>query len=455
MIACNYSVEIVDIRSVKPSPENDEIYGEVGYDEKMQELIDSIWSRGLEEPIIVSADNYIVSGHRRYFACRQTAMEEIPIRRKSFTRQHSLEQWPRILIEYNPQRVKGARSLLKEAMLRFADQPQQLLKQHKIESIRVDAEFTTVDGIKSVPSIGRRQYEFLKACVDVVNRLKEFWPLQVRQIHYNLLNNPPLTQIVKRSGKPEDHWRYRNTQECYSRLVTLLVSARYHGHISWDAIDDPTRPHFPNRGFDSLSEYVDQQMGSFLCGYHLDRQKSQPRHIEVLGEKNTLLQTLKPVCCEFYVPLTIGRGCCSHTVWRDIARRFKDSGKDRMSLLVLSDHDAAGFDLADDSVRSLRDLWGVPVDFHRVAVNQGQIEELNLQGDFNPEKAAGTKLEKYKERTGADRSWELEALDPSYLQDQVRQAILDNMDMSLYDETVAREGEDVRALAAIRRELAF
>ena len=63
----DYRVEWLSIDSVKPSPENDEIYGKVSdSDSQMGALIDSIRSRGLEEPIIVSADGFIVSGHRRY-----------------------------------------------------------------------------------------------------------------------------------------------------------------------------------------------------------------------------------------------------------------------------------------------------------------------------------------------------------------------------------------------------
>ena len=450
-----YAVEFLPASEIVPSPENDEVYGAVGFDETMLQLISSIKLRGLEEPIIVSADNYIISGHRRYFACVKLGLDEIPIRRKHFSRSEELEHWPKILTEYNPQRVKNARSLLKEALMRHADEPQQLLRRYRKESVDVDATFADVSGTKVIEDIGDRQAEFLNACVDVVNRLKKFWPLQVRQIHYNLLNNPPLTQVVKRSTKPKDHWRYRNTQDCYNRLVNLLVPARYHGHISWNAIDDPTRPQFENSGFRSLAEYIEQEMESFLCDYHLDRQLSQPRHIEVLGEKNTLLQTLKPICEEFYVPLTIGRGCCSHPVWRDIAGRFRRSGKERMSLLVLSDYDAAGFYLAEDAARSLRDLWEIPLDFQRVGVNREQIDEQELQGDFNPEKAEGAKLKKFVERTGSNQSWEIEALDPNYLQEQVRRAILENLDKDAYEETIAQENSDVDQLAEIRSGIMF
>lgn len=63
--AQRFQVDFVDIESIKPSPENDEVYGAVQDDEQMESLIDSIQRRGLEEPLIVSSDSYIISGHRR------------------------------------------------------------------------------------------------------------------------------------------------------------------------------------------------------------------------------------------------------------------------------------------------------------------------------------------------------------------------------------------------------
>ena len=45
-----------------------------------------------------------------------------------------------------------------------------------------------------------------------------------------------------------------------------------------------------------------------------------------------------------------------------------------MVLLVVSDYDPEGLALARDAIRSLRDLWRIPIAYHRVAVRQAQIE---------------------------------------------------------------------------------
>jgi hypothetical protein len=48
--------------------------------------------------------------------------------------------------------------------------------------------------------------------------------------------------------------------------------------------------------------------------------------------------------------------------------------------------------LARDAVRSLRDLWYIPIDYHRVAVTRKQIDEQELYEDYNPAKEDSQQL---------------------------------------------------------------
>jgi ParB/Sulfiredoxin domain len=68
-----YHVEYLPIHSIEPSPENDGIYGKIDRsDEAFIALWNSIHERGLEEPLILTVDGYILSGHRRFAACQLT-----------------------------------------------------------------------------------------------------------------------------------------------------------------------------------------------------------------------------------------------------------------------------------------------------------------------------------------------------------------------------------------------
>ena len=54
------------LKSLRPSPENASLYREVdASDPEIIKLAASIRRLGLREPLVVTSDNYIVSGHRR------------------------------------------------------------------------------------------------------------------------------------------------------------------------------------------------------------------------------------------------------------------------------------------------------------------------------------------------------------------------------------------------------
>jgi hypothetical protein len=443
---------------VKESPENVDIYGEIVDDEQMDNLVDSIGKRGLEEPILASADKFILSGHRRHHACLKLGYTHIPVRIRENISRKGNSQYHRELIEYNPQRIKTVGSILREALLRDNDAADTYaaIKDRREASMSVDAEFMTVAGEKEIDPISNKQQEFLAAVQRVIEKLRPFWPVTIRKVHYGVvsLNPRPFKLTPERSKFSAGHYRYKNDRPSYNALVRLLKSARYLGYVPMNCIDDPTRPQKTFGGFDSVVEFVQQEIEGFITGFHRDRQLDQPRHIEVFGEKNTLYNEIQRACAEYYVPFSLGRGFCSVPVWRDIEKRFRRSGKERMTLIIVSDYDPAGFALADDAIRSLRDLHNVPVDGHRIAVTKEQIEELGLAEDFNPAKEDGERLNKFIRQTGGAKTWEVEAIGSEYLVDQIKAAIEANMDMEVYEQVCEDEEENCEELCRIRERLA-
>ena len=116
--------------------------------------------------------------------------------------------------------------------------------------------------------------------------------------------------------------------------------------------------------------------------------------------------------------------------------------------------DPEGLELADDAIRSLSEFWGLPVDGHRIAVTREQIDELGLTDDFNPAKTTSSRFKKFVERTGGQKTWEVESLEPDYLVGQIKAAIEANMDMDLYERVVQQELRDCEELQTIRRQIA-
>ncbi len=79
-------VPVRSIDSIIPAPENDEIYRAIAWDDpEILALARSIKERGVEEPILVSRDGYIISGHRRRIAGCRDRVTYLASRGKSCT----------------------------------------------------------------------------------------------------------------------------------------------------------------------------------------------------------------------------------------------------------------------------------------------------------------------------------------------------------------------------------
>src|SRR5262245_61618430 len=72
----------IPIYELTPSPENDKLYRPIdSRDPEIVALADSIKQHGLLEPVIATADGYLVSGHRRFAAAKRARLRTIPCRK--------------------------------------------------------------------------------------------------------------------------------------------------------------------------------------------------------------------------------------------------------------------------------------------------------------------------------------------------------------------------------------
>jgi hypothetical protein len=287
----------VQLCDLTPCPENDEVYGSQSLaDPDILSLIASIKDLGVTDPIRTSSDNVIISGHRRRFCAIQAGLAEVPTIREPLSYQENHAEFMKLLVEANEQRKKSAGVLLREAAMRV--DPEKAVQAARTERKERDAELLYGKGSENdveMGSGGQRKLiseaslPFLKAALEVANAHRDYWPLSVRQIHYRLLNDPPLKftkkDRVKRNRKGEivktipavqdESRRYANDEASYKALVNLLARARVEGRFPWDAIDDETRPEDTNNHFWNPSRFFKTQFEDLLVGYRRNRQQTQ------------------------------------------------------------------------------------------------------------------------------------------------------------------------------------
>jgi len=299
-------VSILPLAGIRPSTENELLYRPIDPDDPdVQALAESIRNLGIQEPIVVSADGFILSGHRRYVAAGLAGLTEAPCRVHSISRQDDHDGFVELLREFNRQRVKTFDESLRE-------------------------------------------------------------------------------EIVK------DYWR--------------------------------------------------------------DLQQSQPKHIEIIVEKNTVESIVTPVAMKYTIPVTSARGYCSIPPRKAIAERLSRSGKDRLVLLVVSDFDPDGEMIAASFARSMRDDFGIEgIDATKVALTAEQVRRFSLPPGGKAK--SGSKNYAAFQKAYGNAVYELEALTPEQLQMLVTEAIESVVDREALNHEIEAEKCDAAELEILRRRL--
>jgi len=106
--------EVRDVHpdELTPHPKNQEIYGDTeDVDGLNDEFVESIKQKGVLEPLTVTSDGKIISGHRRWIAAQEVNLSTVPVRKESFDSELEIRE---ALIEFNRQREKTPGQIVNE-----------------------------------------------------------------------------------------------------------------------------------------------------------------------------------------------------------------------------------------------------------------------------------------------------------------------------------------------------
>jgi len=452
------------LSSLKPSPENDTLYDR--NDAAIVELAGKLAAAERVDPLVVTADNYIVSGHRRYAAYTRLGRVKVQCqvlskKRSDYTR----DEYVKLLREYNRQRDKSVAEKVRETMVDLdTDDAYRSLRASRDKSVNAAAHNgmrpIAIEGSKRRSEISEDKADHVKYILQVVNERKAYWPLSVRGVHYPLLNFPFIRGYYHPKKKDPDYgngprtlW-YANDDGSYDATSDLCTRLRLDGQIPWEALHDPTRPVQEFRPFRNAQEFVKQEVDNLFSGYWRDLLQSQPNHFEVLVEKNTVYHMAQQVTRKYQITTRSARGLNSIDSFHEIAEAFQDSGREKLILIVLSDYDPEGELIPHDAGRRLRDDFDIPIEdieVYKAGVTRGQIAKYKIPVQ-NVAKEKSSNYDWFVDRNGGDESvYELEALDPKDMLADLDRVIRNVLDIDLYNAEAAEERKEAPYLEASKR----
>lgn len=276
---------------------------------------------------------------------------------------------------------------------------------------------------------------FAEASLEIITQANEIiadyqnqgFDLTLRQLYY---------QFVARG-------LIANTQRSYKRLGSVINDGRLAGHISWNSIVDRTR----NIRGNSHWTTPEQVMRAARNSFYMDKWENQDTRLEVWIEKDALSGVISPICNNLDVTYFSCRGYVSQSELWSAARRlmsYEDDGQETV-VVHLGDHDPSGIDMTRDIEDRLR-LFGARTSVERIALNMDQVDEQ--EPPPNPAKLTDSRCSGYIAKYG-DKSWELDALEPRYMEEIIRQKVEKYRDPTRYAATLAAEKDHLATIDAL------
>ncbi len=269
------------------------------------------------------------------------------------------------------------------------------------------------------------------------------YDLTLRQLYY---------QFVSKEWFP-DEWRdpktnSTNNNKSYDKLGGIISDARRAGLVDWHAIVDRTRNVRKPPTWGGPPDII----AACASQFSIDCWADQEYRPEVWVEKDALVGVLEVACEPWHCPYFSCRGYTSDSeAWAAAQRLKKASDNGQIPVVFhLGDHDPSGIDMSrdiQDRIDLFSGLTGAKrVQVRRIALNMNQVEEVNPPA--NPAKTTDGRFAKYQELYGDD-SWELDALDPTYITTLISDEMKKLVDEQAWEDATHRRDNGRRLLQAV------
>ena len=267
----------------------------------------------------------------------------------------------------------------------------------------------------------------------ILEELKEYKPLTVRQIFYQLVSKG---------------W-WENKENKYTSLSALLKWTRMEGIIPWEDIEDRSRNFQDNSGFYSSEDFIKQEKRLFLTGYRRNRVQTQKVFIELWIEKDALIPIITDVCAQYSVSSVACKGNPSISYLKSFCDRCEFHPGKKIIVLYCGDFDPTGIQIPKSIEESLLKMNIHNITVKRIALNMEDTIIYNLVPNYQGINKKDTNTPQFIKQYGTD-VFELDGLRPDILTGKIRSAIEAEIDLEEYEMEKVVEEEDLGEIAELK-----
>ena len=286
----------------------------------------------------------------------------------------------------------------------------------------------------------RRQFKWTEHQLDKLNKvqeilveLAEYKPLTLRQIYYQLVGKGYIDNKVSE----------------YTMLSGLLKHARLAEYISWDDIEDRVRTYHNLIGWHDSEQFKRQELRDFLKDYRRDLMQSQDIYIEIWIEKDALSSIFTKVAKPFTIPVVVCKGFSSISFLNDYKERL-DCYDKKPVLLYFGDFDPSGVEMLKAMETTLQDELNVTgIEFKRVALLPDDIHRYKLPHSPEALKKTDTRSRNHVAQYG-ELAVELDALRPDILEQKITDAIINEIDIDIFNEEIKIQTSELYKLNTLK-----
>jgi len=282
-----------------------------------------------------------------------------------------------------------------------------------------------------------KQLDKLNKVKDILEELKGYKPLTLRQVYYQMVGKGFIDNKVSE----------------YGMLSNLLKWARIDGYIDWEDIEDRVRVYHDLTGWLKANDFIEASQKQFLTGYKRDLLQTQEKYIEIWIEKDALSSIFIKVAEAFTIPVVVCRGFSSISFLNDFKTRLGYKKDKEAIMLYFGDFDPSGMEMLEAMETTLRDELNLSnIEFKRVALLKDDIFKYQLPHNPNALKRTDTRADKHLKKYG-ELAVELDALRPDILEAKIKTAINNELDSAVFSRELAEYENELDELSNLKKDI--